>query len=224
MVFLNVPVIVSLLVACSLDYAVAEESKCITPTHYKEIGCTPIKTANESCPSSYNCDHLKDLADDKCHFRGKQLDDHQSPEALPPCVPYAFCTNGYFQPGHVDCGHTFRHAEEVCEDVKEGCCRHTVCGEELKKLHVCHADGNAHFQGEKWNPKEDKCMECVCDDKWSNATEVHKNANCKPYECFDDFWRIKEYKRGCAPMYYGSDRCCPSQTKCRKLKVSPIDH
>lgn len=53
MVFLNVPVIVSLLVACSLDYAVAEESKCITPTHYKEIGCTPIKTANESCPSSY---------------------------------------------------------------------------------------------------------------------------------------------------------------------------
>lgn len=188
-------------------------------SHYKEIGCVPIIKDNESCPTSFNCDHLKDVDFSTCNYRGKVYSDFQGPDRdqLPACVPYAMCTNGTFFAGHYDCGYLFESTEERCVDVRDGCCPKKFCGEaEIAKLTVCYADGKAYYGGEKWTPKEDKCIECKCDESFDNSTSIYKNKNCKPEDCFQDFWNLKRFAENCAAVYYGDDRCCSTQAKCRK--------
>lgn len=197
------------------------EGKCKTPVHYKEIGCSPITKPGDECPSSYNCDHLKEFADsNQCHYRGKVYSDGEGPEDpnVPPCVPYAHCFQGYFMAGHIDCGPLFRKPDEECIDVKNGCCRRTICGkEEIDKISVCYLEGEKFYAGEKIDTKEDPCVQCTCDDKFDNSTNIYENKNCKISDCFSDFWHLNEFIKGCAPVYYGKDRCCASHTKCRKF-------
>lgn len=126
--------------------------------------------------------------------------------------------------GHIDCGPIFEQPGVECVYVRDGCCPKNVCGEEeIKKLTVCWAEGEKHHGGEKFSMKEDKCIQCKCDEKWSNATSIYENKNCKQDDCFQDFWNMDNYKKGCGPMYYGKDRCCPSQTKCRKCAVDFVE-
>lgn len=197
-----------------------EPSKCPIPVHYKEIGCTPIIKDGEECASSYNCDHLQKQNTTGCHFRGRHYTDFEPADALPRCVPYANCIEdgGYFRAGHIDCGHSFPELPgQKCVEVRNGCCPETVCGEEaISNLTVCYADGEKHYKGERWTPKEDKCIECTCDEHFDNSTSIYKSKNCKVEECFQDFWHLNEYRKGCGPVYYGKDRCCASETKCRK--------
>lgn len=221
------PVIVCVLVVLSLDNSLAGPSKCPIPVHYKEIGCTPITKDGEECPSSFNCDHLQlHNTTEGCLFKGKVYQDYSGPSELPPCVPYAQCITpeGYFRAGHIDCGHTHHlpslpgQPEIKCVTIRSGCCPQDVCGEEMAKLTVCHAEDDIHFGGEKWNPKEDKCIECTCDEHFDNSTSIYENKNCKVKECFQEFWHLNEFRSGCGPKFYGADRCCPSDTKCRKFK------
>lgn len=153
-----------------------------------------------------------------CHFRGKEYAEFQGPEQelLPPCVPYALCNGGGFQAGHYDCGPLSQRAGDVCETIRTDCCPRIVCGEELAKVHVCYMEGEKFHAGEKRSPKEDPCLVCKCDEHFDNSTDVYQNKNCKSDDCFIDFWYNDDLSKGCAPKYYGKDRCCPSTTKCRK--------
>lgn len=201
--------------------SVSASSKCKVPTHYKEIGCTGVTKEGEECPSSYNCDHLAEAgksATEECHFRGQVYGDFQGPERdqLPNCVPYAHCHNGNFMAGHIDCG-PLPYGDDNCLIIRDGCCPSAVCGkEEMAKVHVCFLDGEKFHKGERKSPKDDPCVECTCDEKFDNSTIVAENKNCKTVDCFSDFWHVKDYKKNCAPVYYGKDRCCASHTKCRE--------
>ena len=50
--------------------------ECSGPTtYYKEIGCTPVfENEGDLCPKRYNCDHLKNLPNDKCIVNGHEYD------------------------------------------------------------------------------------------------------------------------------------------------------
>lgn len=196
----------------------AEEISCNSPVHYKELGCKPIIKDGEKCPASFDCDHLKTQDTTKCYDNGKPFVHMQqvADEDLPPCVPYAYCEEGYFNVGHYDCGPTLLLDAQECVYLRDKCCSRYVCGEEkIAELTVCYLDGEKFYGGERRNPKEDKCVECTCAANFDNSTSIYENSNCRAVNCRSDFWNIIDYRKGCAPMFYGKDRCCPSNMKCR---------
>lgn len=68
-------------------------------------------------------------------------------------------------------------------------------------------------------PKQDDCIECVCNEGFKNAMDIYQNPNCKTRDCAIEFWYLNKIRQGCAPIYYGSNKCCPSSTKCRKWNI-----
>lgn len=190
--------------------------------HYKDIGCTPIVKEGEECASSYNCDHLQTLNTTGCYYRGRYYSDREHASPLPNCVPYGLCieNGGFFMAGHVDCVFDFRILVEECVVIHrrhKRCCPETICGKEkIAQVLTCYADGEKHFKGEQWTAKGDNCIECTCDEHFDNSTSIYENKNCKTRECFEDFWRLDKYRKGCGPVFHDHDRCCPVSSKCRK--------
>ena len=63
--------------------------------YYEEIRCTPIfKNEGDCCPERYNCDHLKNLPNDKCVLYGHEYDIGQfiKAEDSRPCDGDCICT------------------------------------------------------------------------------------------------------------------------------------
>lgn len=82
-------------------------------------------------------------------------------------------------------------------------------------------DGLTYKQGEIIYPWNDQCYSCICDEKFSNSTAIAKNIhNCKENKnCNIELHSMNKFQRGCAPVYYGTNPCCPTSWRCRKLII-----
>lgn len=136
---------------------------------------------------------------------------------MPPCLYSAHCDKGTFLGGRRQCSRSFQVAGEECINLKDACCDQFLCYKDrIELLSKCYLGGEKYYHGQKFATKEDKCMECKCDESFDNSTSIYKNKNCEPIDCFEDFFHLPEYRKGCAPVYKGTDSCCPTSVKCRK--------
>lgn len=80
-------------------------------------------------------------------------------------------------------------------------------------------DGLVYKQGEIMYPWNDQCYSCICDNNFNNSTFIANNVlNCKENKnCNIELYSMSKFQRGCAPVYYGTNPCCPSSWRCRKL-------
>lgn len=62
------------------------------------------------------------------------------------------------------------------------------------------------------------CYACQCTPDF-NGTDIVNNPNCELRRC-GIYFDIYRFINGCVPIYYGKDYCCPSDWRCRKLKIN----
>lgn len=66
------------------------------------------------------------------------------------------------------------------------------------------------------NPKKDSCYQCICARGFDTSIPVHKNQHCKKYDCGHELHHLNDIRNGCVPVFFGNDRCCPIEYRCRK--------
>lgn len=92
----------------------------------------------------------------------------------------------------------------------------TIDQKEIASLPECFHDDNVYHLGEKFEPSSHPCYECMCTLDFDNATAVAVNANCAKIDCGIEIREAKHVRDGCTPIYYGRERCCPIDFRCRK--------
>lgn len=126
--------------------------RCITHKALAGVGLKTNKIHNETCASSFDCDHLKAHDTEKCYYNGHVF---KSPselgrDQLPHCVQYASCQLGNFFSGHFDCTLPHFTSEDfqnncILYQDHDFCCQRKICDkEEVAKLSECYMDGNRH--------------------------------------------------------------------------------
>ena len=63
----------------------------------------------------------------------------------------------------------------------------------------------------------DDCYHCLCTKDFEDKP-VAENKNCKKIDCGMTLRKASMLQRGCIPIYYKNDRCCPIEFKCPTLK------
>lgn len=98
----------------------------------------------------------------------------------------------------------------------DSCCSTgKLCNDDFKNTDKCFFEGKEYFVGQKMYPKNLKCHSCLCVSGFDNSTIVG-NPNCKEVQCgFYLHYSDRLYK-GCIPVYYGDNTCCPIDWRCRK--------
>lgn len=61
------------------------------------------------------------------------------------------------------------------------------------------------------------CYKCLCTKDFDNSTLID-NPNCKTIICAIST-KIDKIRKGCAPIYFSTDVCCPFQWRCRKYFI-----
>lgn len=65
-------------------------------------------------------------------------------------------------------------------------------------------------------PGKDSCYKCICAKGFDASVPVHKNKHCQKFDCGHELRHLGDFKIGCVPLFYGKDRCCSIEYKCRK--------
>lgn len=86
----------------------------------------------------------------------------------------------------------------------------------MKNLHTCWLRGKHYRQGDWIYPEFDPCYQCVCDESFDNSTAMPLNKNCQKLDCGIELRNLENIRKGCIPVYYGENRCCPIEYRCRK--------
>lgn len=214
--FLKVFVILLVVASSSV---LSSDVKCPSiPTHYEELGCTPIQSSTESCPTSYDCSSYLNRDPAKCYYKNQTINagaylDESISKGL--CVPGCNCQlrdgKASFTCSHYDC-FDWSKPKENCfiNNSLDDCCRgKEVCGKTT--LATCNFQGKTYTEGEKFYP-ENSCHKCVCATDFEDVP-LEQNKNCKKVECGIDLHYASKLRDGCAPVY-GKDRCCPYYWHC----------
>lgn len=189
------------------------------PTHYEELGCTPIQTSAGSCPTSYDCSSFFNRDPTKCYYKNQAINPGTSlgeSTLKGLCVPGCNCQirdgKASFMCSHYDC-FNWSQAKDNCfiNNKLDDCCRgEEVCGKTPRA--TCNFKGETHKEGEQFYPKN-TCHKCVCTNDFEDNVPVTQNKNCKKVECGLDLHYSDKLRDGCAPVY-GKDRCCPYYWHC----------
>lgn len=100
------------------------------------------------------------------------------------------------------------------------CASNNVCDEkEVAKLSKCNYLGNEYTQGQKFWPDSAPCHYCLCDTGFDNSTRVEDNKHCRKVDCGIEFRNLDRIRKGCVPVYFGDNACCPIEFRCRKYIV-----
>ncbi|CAO1429680.1 unnamed protein product [Diamesa hyperborea] len=215
--FLKVLVFVGFVASSSVLSSAVECPRI--PTHYEELGCTPIQTSAESCPTSYDCSTFLNRDPTKCYFKNQVINpgSYIQESALKGlCVPGCHCQirdgKASFMCAHYDC-FNWSPAKENCfiNNTLDDCCRgQEVCGK--TPLATCNVQGITYKEGDKIYP-ENTCYKCVCTSDFEDNVPIEQNKNCRKLECGIELHSAAKLKDGCAPVY-GKDRCCPYYWHC----------
>nr|CAD7413937.1 unnamed protein product [Timema poppensis] len=86
---------------------------------------------------------------------------------------------------------------------------------------TCNVGNETFIEGQKFYPSDDDCKSCVCQQGYDGTTN---GPWCKTINCGFELRSANKFRQGCAPVYYGTDRCCSIGFKCpedESLEVVP---
>lgn len=125
-----------------------------------------------------------------------------------------------FNCANIECPDLFNRPPEDCvlQYSHDKCCSDSmVCGKvEVDKLHKCHYRGMDYSKGQKIYPNDFPCYQCICDEKFDNSTMISANEQCRKIDCGIELRYLERLQKGCVPVYFGDNGCCPIEFKCRK--------
>lgn len=81
-------------------------------------------------------------------------------------------------------------------------------------------DGHEYVKGNLIYSPSSPCYKCLCDEKFNNATDLSKNANCKPVDCGIELHQLSYLQLGCIPVYFDDGLCCPFEFRCRMCLIT----
>ncbi|XP_049771578.1 von Willebrand factor C and EGF domain-containing protein-like [Schistocerca cancellata] len=185
--------------------------------YYKELGCSPVPV-NSHCPTSFDCGEWDKQDIKKCWLKGKQYNIGEDVRPLDePCVHECSCrVDGKRAalscitsecPEHLfdvelpkGCYHT--HELDTC------CASGELCANNGTELIRCHYEGKDYYEGQLLYNSSEPCKTCICDG------EFKTKPRCREVSCgLELHWAI-ELQKGCAPIFYGSQTCCPIEWRC----------
>ena len=103
--------------------------------------------------------------------------------------------------------------------IEGNCCPEIVCGDGQNQT-TCSLDGQVHNFGDYFSPQGEPCINCLCDEGWSQTNTPLESSSCTRVECYFDFDRPEN--KGCVPVY-GEKSCCPMYFHCRTYFILLID-
>lgn len=81
---------------------------------------------------------------------------------------------------------------------------------------MCWYNNDRFYKGQIIYPSQYPCYRCLCNETFDNSTKINDNRNCKKIECGIELLHLTDIQNGCVPLYYGTERCCPIDYRCRK--------
>lgn len=128
-----------------------------------------------------------------------------------------------FNCANVECPEYLRQASQpncIGQYSKDECCiQKQLCDAEKEALPRCSNKGKTYYKNQRITSDHylDNCYTCLCDENFSNSTELLSNSkSCKKINCGLELRHLKEAQKGCAPIYLREKACCPISWKCRK--------
>jgi len=217
--------ICSLVVATALVAQGETAEKCKEPTYlYEEMGCTSEgKTAENPCPTHYNCSFLENAPEDQCYHRGKLYPKGKRVQNGPLDGCFAkLCQcadNGNFICAAVDCwSRNWDKLEKGCHFKNDftKCCQtgeHMICPKTQPDVSACEVDGKTYYEGEYFNPQEDNCLTCICDKGFTGKLEA---PFCKRLNCSSPHYSDQTiFRENCALYFIDKAKsCCPADNTC----------
>lgn len=129
-----------------------------------------------------------------------------------------------FNCASIECPDLFNRPAEDCilQYSHEECCSISqTCGKkEVEKLHKCHYNGSEYHKGQKIYPNSDSCYQCICNESFDNSTKISINKDCRKIDCGIELRYLEQLQKGCVPVYFGDNGCCPIEFKCRKCFIN----
>lgn len=128
------------------------------------------------------------------------------------------CTKSQITCAYVECPSDFRppeHNPNCFYVYEEGmCCPKRKCLKpEDSQRFICVYDGKPYRFGQKIYPKEDPCVECICEQSWDTQNPLN-SGGCRKIKC--DLQLNPHFKAGCLPIYH-EKTCCPIDYFCREF-------
>jgi len=208
------------------------------PIHYEEWGCKP-SVQEPPCNSiaAYNCPDWNTLDKTKCHYNGKAYSPGEQAMHAPDadaCSPHCTCQEAHGdEPADWACAtpecpeHLGRRPPPNCISQYEPdkcCATGQVCDAEKEALHKCVRNDEVYYKNTRIYSKYEPCYTCLCDERFNNNTKLEYNKEtCKKISCQLELRYSSEARKGCAPVYYSDNVCCPVAWQCPSSddKVQP---
>jgi len=196
--------------------------------HYYAKGCKPIEgeiICNKPCPKYFDCPKKQiKTSHTGCDYKGRFYEINQEVPVDDPCRQACICVNSNdlvnnSKPAivcaEVECFGDLSIAPNNCYNFYEfgKCCstrRECPTPEELEDLDKCSYDGKVYKSGQRIYPKEDPCLECICNKDWNQNSPLNSTA-CRKLNC--EFELNAMSKEGCIPIYH-KETCCPINYHC----------
>nr|CAD7409054.1 unnamed protein product [Timema cristinae] len=200
-------------------------------THYEEIGCEPV-FGDGPCPLKYDCSLFMARNSSRCYLNGNEYEIGASiGNIYPMCSAACFC-DGRSESGavitcaNIECAEFFRPPAPNCipQYFLDDCCSNsTFCKNKTDDVTevTCNVGNETFIEGQKFYPSDDDCKSCVCQQGYDGTTN---GPWCKKINCGFELRSANKFRQGCAPVYYGTDRCCSIGFKCpedESLEVVP---
>lgn len=199
---------------------------------YEDIGCLPVKNAEETCPSRYDCNLNRPKSG--CIFKAKNFSPGEDIESD---LTYSGCSIGcrcedfnFIRCAVLDCPENlggygpnfencyYEYELDKCCSIGQKCLNETVL--EPKQ---CKVDGAVYNIGARFYPKN-TCLSCVCHENFTEG--VYDEQTCSRQNCVAQVHFTEEINRKCAPAYFNfhSDEvlCCPNDFICPDADLDTI--
>ncbi|CAG2060304.1 unnamed protein product, partial [Timema podura] len=127
---------------------------------------------------------------------------------------------------NIECPELFRRPPPECilqYSLDDCCSTSTFCKNKTEDVTevTCNVGNKTFIEGQKFYPSDDDCKSCVCQQGYDGTTN---GPWCKKINCGFELRSADRFRQGCAPVYYGTERCCSIGFQCpedQPLEVVP---
>nr|CAD7463648.1 unnamed protein product [Timema tahoe] len=118
---------------------------------------------------------------------------------------------------NIECPELFRRPPPDCilqYSLDDCCSTSTFCKNKTEDVTevTCNVGNETFIEGQKFYPSDDDCKSCVCQQGYDGTTN---GPWCKKIKCGFELRSADRFRQGCAPVYYGTERCCSIGFQCR---------
>lgn len=178
----------------------------------------------------FECPDVKKYDKTKCQFKGRSyasgedLADDIGPECSAACRCGGYSDVASFNCANIECAELFNGVAPGCvmQYKLDACCAfNTVCEKSEKdKLAKCYYREKEYYEGQIIYPENEPCYRCSCTKDFNNQTLASVNQNFKKIDCGIELRNLDSIQKGCVPIYFGDNGCCPIDFRCRKFLIS----